>query len=164
MIGITAFDELATSAGNEFSSHGWTLVRYSPESAAWEETVVNQCKHVTREKRFTAATDGDFACDVCIMTALADTELEAVLRLPCNFENRVLPQDDSRYSEGHIVNNGRKIRIVAVAAAEMGNPASAILMTKVWPLATTSCIMSGICAGIDASVGDLAVAEIRVAL
>lgn len=160
VVGITGFSDLAAAATPEFTAHGWALLSYSPESAVWEEALATHCQHIYSYKSRIDATSGGHAADICLLTALADTELEAVRNLPCDFKTVIHPRDQARYFEGQIRGEGRSLRVVATSAVEMGNAAIAAAASKAVALYRPKvCVMVGICAGIEASIGDLAVAD-----
>ncbi|MCL4207655.1 MAG: hypothetical protein KJ000_34665 [Pirellulaceae bacterium] len=160
IIGVTAFEEIAREAVEEFRLHGWVLVTYAPEGGSWHEAIVNQCLHVTTCKKRILEERVQPDVDVCIITALFDTELEAVLDLPYDWETVAVPGDDTRYSMGVTQGGGRSIDVVACACPEMGNCAAAVTVHKTLQLYRPRlCILAGICAGISAEVGDVAVAE-----
>ena len=91
---------------------------------------------------------------------LSDIELEAVFDVFVGLTTFALPGDEARYAEGLIDVGGRAIRVVACAAPEMGNSAAAMISTKVISkFRPHVSFMAGVCAGIDANIGDIAVAE-----
>ncbi|VTS06150.1 phosphorylase family protein [Tuwongella immobilis] len=160
VVGVTAYPELAASALSEFSAHGWALLTYSPESSVWENALANHCQHIYSYKAKLDSASKAHGADICIVTALSETELEAVSKLPCGFKTVTHPLDQSRYFEGQISSTGRPLRIVATAASEMGNAATAVTASKVIALFRPKvCFLVGICAGIDADIGDLAIAD-----
>lgn len=161
IIGLTAFSELAANSQAAFHSHGWALVQYSPESSDWEGSVVNQCRHIKEVKRRIQQRRDESRADLCIVTALSDIELQAVFRAFPALSSTVIEGDSSRYAEGTVDCGSRTLRLVACACPEMGNAASASLTTKmIWEFNPKVILLVGICAGISAEIGDIAVAEV----
>jgi nucleoside phosphorylase/CheY-like chemotaxis protein len=160
IVGITGFTELVSEALAEFATYGWALLTYSPESSRWEEALANQCKHIYAYKERTRCSEQAYLSDVCLITAMADTELEAVLRLPYAFKTVPHPADQLRYSEGTIQCGSQSLRVIATAASEVGNAAAAAVVAKAATLFRPKvCILVGICAGIEAEVGDIVVCD-----
>lgn len=160
IVGLTAFEDLATTSTPVFQEHGWALVTYSVESSEWERSLVNQCQHVCSCKRRILAEGAASRYDVCIVTALSETELEAVLRLPYCWTTKVFEGDDTRYETGAIETTNGKLSVLACSCPEMGNSAAAMMAAKiVLQFRPKMIILSGICAGIAAKIGDIAIAE-----
>lgn len=160
IIGVTAFTDLAESSLAEFRKHGWALLEYSHDSVSWEDAIVNQSKHITECKKRIQNEFVQNQSDVCIVTALPEIELEAVLSLPATFRSFADPGDETRYSEATFDFQGRPLRVVACSAREMGNASSAALASKIlMKFRPRICFLAGICAGIDAEIGDIVVAE-----
>jgi nucleoside phosphorylase len=160
IVGVTAFSDLAEGALSEFRKHGWALLEYSHDSTSWEEAIVNQCKHITECKARIESHATASRADICIITAIHNVELQAVLDLPLGFTSFADAGDETRYSQGTLTAPDRPLRVVVCAATEMGNPSSAVLTTKVLSkFRPRVCVMAGICAGIDAEIGDIAIAE-----
>lgn len=159
IIGVTAYDALVVSAAREFQLHGWALVTYSPEKTDWQQAIIHKCLHVTEYKSAVARIH-EARVDVCFLTALYDTEMEAVLDLPCFDGASVVAENGLRLSKGTIVEGMRRLSVIACAAPEMGNAASAAVASKMlMKYRPRMCLMTGICAGIAAQIGDIAVAE-----
>lgn len=160
VIGITGYEELFRAASPDFTSFGWALLTYSPESSSWEQSLATQCQHVYSYKSRLDGISKSHLVDVCLLTARADTELEAIHNLPCAFRTVTEPFDQTRYLEGKIDGGKRSLRVIAASAAEMGNAAMATLTSKMMSLYRPRvCILAGICAGIDAEIGDIVVGD-----
>lgn len=160
IVGLTAFADLAVVSTPSFQEHGWALVTYSAESSNWETSLVNQCQHICSSKRRILAEGAGAKYDVCILTALSETELEAVLRLPYDWATKNFERDDTRYEVGSINVEGRRISVLACACPEMGNSAAAVMASKmVLKFRPKVVVLCGICAGIAARIGDIAIAE-----
>jgi nucleoside phosphorylase len=105
--------------------------------------------------------------DLAILCALEDIELKAVLRLPWHWEPYAEfdSTDGSSYYVGRVTNkHGQILRVLAVAAPQMGMPAMAVLAMKVIEhfrpiyLATTG-IAAAVKKAPDINFGDVLFAE-----
>lgn len=111
------------------------------------------------EKAIVEDSLNDENIDVAIITALYDTEFEAVKRLPCNFRNYPVPDDATNYYIGKI---DKKVVLIATDD-KMGIAASAYLTTKIIAkFSPKYVIMAGIAAGVkdeEKNFGDIMVAR-----
>lgn len=159
VIGVTSFEGLADDATDLFRQHGWTLLRYSDSSSAWEESLTQLCSHLFAVKQRLSRSQL-IDIDVMVLTALADVELEAVLRLPWGFVEETVPNDTLHIHRGIIRGSGREMSAVACACPEMGNPSSAFTVVRLLKAFRPRMLfLGGIAGGIDAAIGDIAVAE-----
>jgi NADH/NAD ratio-sensing transcriptional regulator Rex len=97
-----------------------------------------------------------------IITALFDRELEAILKLPCNWKEFNIKNDSTIYYKGIIEKNNISLNIIAAACSRMGMSASASLTTKICMTFKPKYIfMTGITAGIEGKCkfGDILVAD-----
>ena len=160
VVGITGYPDLVAEAAATFAEHGWAMLTYAANSSKWEESLANQCKHVWSYRERLLASASSHLCDAVIVTALAEPELDAVRQRPCKFETHANPLDTARYYKGTIAHGRGELSVVAVSAPEVGNAASAVVTSKaICMFRPKACVLVGICAGIDAQIGDLAVAE-----
>ena len=160
IIGLTAFDALAQQFDKEFESEPWQMLRYDAKSDLWKGQLTNLLTHIlaTESSGERLWTDMDLA----ILTALKRVELDAVLRLPAEWVAKTFPNDDTVYHIGVFRRKGKRLRVLAAGAIEMGIAASASLATKVIERFRPRCVaMAGIAAGIvnGAGFGDILVAD-----
>jgi nucleoside phosphorylase len=100
--------------------------------------------------------------DLCIVTALPDPELSAVLKLDWDWKVRETIHDGSVYYEGRYQNKGVAKSVFAVAAPRMGMAAAAIATLKlIYTFRPRYLSMVGIMAGIkgECNIGDVIVAD-----
>lgn len=158
LVGVTAFESLAERNLSEFHSQGWALVKFEASSTQWEQTVATQCRHVLEvQSRYRNHRGSEF--DACICTALADPELKAFSD-HFGAKPHSVAGDAARYSVIDLDANGRSRRIVLAAAPEMGVAGMAVLTTKLLEkFRPKVAMLTGICAGIRADIGDIVIAE-----
>jgi len=158
ILGVTAHVDLIITAGAEFGIEAWEVLHCDPATAEWEDVIRNKAIHVSAQT--VAAHQREHECDVAIITALKDVEFEAVRRLPCSWQQMPVASDDSVYYVGQISGDGRKVKVVAAAAIEMGIAASTALAMKVIQrFRPRYLFMAGIAAGIGGNPGDILVAD-----
>jgi len=158
LVGVTAFDSLANKNLSEFHSHGWAIVKYDASSTGWEQTVAMQCRHVLEVKaRYSRANAGEF--QACICTALAEPELRAFAD-HFGATHHASHGDSTRYASVNVEAAGKCCRIVLAAAPEMGVAGMSYLATKMLlQFQPKVALLTGICAGIRAEIGDIVIAE-----
>ena len=102
-------------------------------------------------------------CDIAILTALPNSEQEAVLRLPCDWEEKSVFGDCNKYYRGTITTSlNEKKSIITTCCPRMGIASSAVTATKIiQKYKPKFIIMVGIAAGIKGKVniGDILVAD-----
>lgn len=158
LLGMTAFEELAEQALKEFLQHGWAMLSYAIESTNWEDVIVQKCQHVLQIKSQLAKPSSHV--DACILTALSDTELDAVMRLPWTHSTVGSNGEWGRMEVGTLRVGARELNLIACSCFEVGNAASAMTATAILErFRPRLLIMTGVCAGIDAEIGDLVVAS-----
>jgi nucleoside phosphorylase len=162
IVGLTAFENIFDEAGSVFEKELWSLVFYDPSSQTWIDMIQAKCRHILASNN--AQSDRpEFGCDFCIVTALQDPELDAVLNLPWDWHVAASNNDPTTYHHGAFATKtGLRRTAIAARAPSMGMPAAAILATKMALIhRPRSIIMTGICAGdaTDTQLGDVIVAN-----
>lgn len=164
IIGVTAFEDLVGEFGPDFEEQLWSIAHYSDNSDRWIAQLGAKIRHISASKRSRRFSDGvTYGTDLAIVTALADVEHEAVLKLPCDWQPLRLPHDETRYSTGTFSSrDGMDRTIIASTAPRMGMPAAAVLASKmIQQFRPRVLIMVGICAGRSGriNIGDIIVAD-----
>jgi nucleoside phosphorylase len=160
IVGLTAYDDTAQLAEGRFRSEAFGLVRYDPSSQEWEETLSRKVEHIIASK--TGETKAEFDVDLCVLTALDDPELNAVLALDWKWQQRRFDGDGTVYHEGSTIGLKVSVRVVAASAARMGLVASAVLATKMtMRFRPRYLAMVGIAAGVKdkVEIGDVLAAD-----
>lgn len=158
IIGLTAYGELHEAHAESFRQDLWYLVRYDDKSTEWERSIGAVLVHILETK--SESSRGEYDYDLAIITALHRIELESVLALPGGWRLHTAPEDATIYHVGEFNREGRRLRVVAAAATEMGMPAATALSMKLIQRFTPRYIaMTGIAAGVKGQFGDVLVAD-----
>ena len=160
IVGLTAYSEAADRAESTFRDSTWTLLETSEISDDWLETIGRCVDYVSAE--IAHVEEVQHGCDLLVLTALP-SELDAVHRLPWNWEPAE-PADDTNFAtRGHFVVDGRRFSVVSAHADRMGMVSTAVLASKLIAIYRPKiCGMPGICAGVPsrAALGDVIFADI----
>lgn len=156
VVGVTAHAELLSTLSLEFNQRGWSLLSYKRDDDAWALGLDNVLSAIAGRR-----DRGNIEADVCIVTALADPELSAVLALPYHWTQPELLDDMTFVSRGTVDSGGRELRVVASSAPRMGLVSASLLTYKLLSLCNPSIVvMTGICGGFkkEVSIGDAVLA------
>lgn len=162
IVAVTAFDEILLNTRENFERSGVLLVKYDAGDPDWKRTLRSIVARMLEEIESRADVGAEFRSDACVVCALADPELAAMLNLPYDWHELAHAGDPCSYWEGTVVLNGQKRRVIAAAASEMGQAASAVMASKMIEIFRPRMIaMVGIAAGIPGRVelGDVVVAD-----
>jgi nucleoside phosphorylase len=154
VVGITSHADSFAECEVFFKEHGWQLFLGADDTDKLTAMFTTQKAHVSSDHN---------VIDVLIVTALARTELQAVLNLPMNWSQFTLRGDATRYWRGSFVTVSGEVRsIIAVNCPTMGMPAaSAVTAAVCQKFHPKVIVMTGIAAGIAGKVelGDILVAS-----
>lgn len=160
VIGITAKDDIFPDAERQMKMLSWTLCLYDPTSDEWKSVLKEKVDHSLRAK--SAQSFSVEKADIVLVTALRHTEFDAVLALPLNWKELVVPNDNTSYYRGELKSKFGTLKVVAASALRMGMPSASALATKMAMTFEPKLIaMLGICAGKKGTVGlgDVIVAD-----
>lgn len=144
VIGITSKDGAFEEAEKELKALSWTLCKFDSGSEAWKQELREKVAHTLRCKKLGSKK----SYDIALITALRETEFEAVLALPCSWRELSLEDDSTVYFEGEIKTQSGVLSIIAAAALRMGMPSAAALASKMTIQFRPKILaMVGICAG-----------------
>lgn len=159
ILGMTGFGELFQKFDAQFASEGWQLVHFDDSSRQWSESLTNLLIHIASAGGEMSVRKG-FDFDLAIVTALKPVELEAVLRLDAGWTETLRVGDGTIYHVGEFERDGKRLKVVAAAAFEMGMAAAACLSMKVIEHFRPRWLgMAGIAAGVGLEFGDIVVAD-----
>ncbi len=163
IVGMTAHDDGAVAAEEEFSSPLWKLVRFSYRDNLWKNPLCAAVQYLIEKNTPPYSSDGaTFHTDLAIFVALEDEELSSIKNLDANWVERKIPHDHTRYFEGYFQNSYGKISVVVAAAPKMGLPTAATISTKLIAAYRPRIVaIAGICAGVREKVdlGDILIAD-----
>lgn len=164
IIGITAHLELKEQYKKDFNESGWLLIHYSIINNEWKNQINNKVKYIIEEKKSCIINEEiKYNYDLAIITALRNTELDAVLNIKeANWTILTVKNDPTVYYEGIFRNENKSLKVIAASAVNMGMPSSAVLATKViYNFTPKNLVMVGIAAGIkgESNFGDILIAD-----
>ncbi|GAA5508445.1 hypothetical protein [Novipirellula caenicola] len=161
VVGITAFEDLASRDVKDFREQGWALIQYEADSAAWESTIANHCRQIAEIQKRYASSEVDHV-DVCICTALAEPELRACKDI-FSVKLKSVEKCGRNFDLYELIVGERKVSVCLASASEMGIASIASLTTQlICNFRPSVCLLLGICAGIRSEIGDLVIAESSV--
>ena len=161
-VGLTAYPDIYENAAAEFGNELWSVIYYDRSSEEWLEQLLSKARHILVSE--TAQQQSlEYKCELCIVTALSDPELDSILRLNWGWKRLGPGTDATIYHEGQFTRlSGEQGRVIAARAPGMGMAAAAVLATKMAMQFRPRClVMCGICAGQKSEVqlGDVIVAN-----
>jgi len=160
IVGLTAYDDVRDSATSRFAEDLWSVLQYDPGSEAWAEQLKRKLRHILVARR--TGSPNDRRSDLCVVVALPDPELKAVLALPWSWEVHEELNDGTIYHRGYYMNDGSQRVVYAAATMRMGMTAAAVLATKMMSVFRPRYVaMTGITAGIKGccELGDVIAAD-----
>ncbi len=160
VVGLTAFTEVLESAGRRFAEDLWLVIQYDPTEDTWAQQLQRKVKYLLLVKRADPLPVHESY--MCIVTALASPELEAVLNIDWNWQELEFSNDPTVYHRGTVLKNQSPQSIVAASASRMGMTAAAILSMKmINHFRPRYLAIVGILAGVGgrSSLGDIIAAD-----
>jgi nucleoside phosphorylase len=160
IVGLTAYEDTARLAEGRFRDDAFGLLRYDPTSQEWEDTIRRKVEHIVASK--VLEEEIGFNVDLCVLTALEDPELSALLDLGWGWQAKRFDGDGTVYHEGSTTGLNGTVRIIAAAAPRMGLVASAVLASKMtMRFRPRYLAMIGIAAGVKdkVEIGDILAAD-----
>jgi nucleoside phosphorylase/CheY-like chemotaxis protein len=161
IIGITSFDDAFIGALSSFHERLHHILKYSETETDWEQILTSRVNHIIASKK-NLTTVKSFESLMCVLCALEQPELTALLSLDWSWNQTNIPFDDSIYYTGEITKDGNQHTIISAAASRMGMPAtSALAMKMITTFLPKYIAMTGITAGIKGKTqhGDIVVAD-----
>jgi nucleoside phosphorylase/CheY-like chemotaxis protein len=161
IIGITAYSDIAERVSPIFADYAWTVLHVEESSDEWTDTLKHCFRYALEgEGRVSARAS---QTDICIVSALADPEQRAVLKLPWSW-SAARPLDDCTFvSRGSFSSGSESYSVLSTSAPRMGSVATAVVAAKLIELCRPKfLVMSGICAGYrsETSLGDPIFADV----
>lgn len=165
IMGITADRSIIGDASKEFEERTWYILDYAADNDGWRRRAINCVQYLQRIKVGPAeiAPNQTHQVDLAIICALAEPELEEVLKLSWNWSEAKPISDAIFIHEGYIeTTDGQRITVCAMAAPRMGMVSTALhsagIISLLRPHLLTMC---GICAGVKGKtdIGDVILAE-----
>lgn len=151
IVGLTAYEDLKEVADPHFKERLWTIILYDETSDDWLVSIEQCIRYIC--DAFNQAQLPSYQCDLCIITALQSPEMDAIHKLPWNWEP-VSPLDDVTFiRKGGFSSGGSNFSTISAVAPRMGMVAAALLTAKIIEKCKPRFIvMTGICAGVTGKV------------
>jgi nucleoside phosphorylase/CheY-like chemotaxis protein len=163
VIGITQYDSTISQFEVFFKEYLIWLIFYDKRSTEWEVLLQKKLSYLESVRAIGEIDIGQYGVDVAILTALNDPELDAVLRLPFDWQRKRIVGDHQLYYAGVMMTEkGRDVTVICASSDMMGMPAASALAMKMCiqfkPRLLTMC---GIMAGIrgEVHIGDVIVSD-----
>lgn len=144
----------------EANKRGVSICRFNNLNINWK-TYLGGRFHLAANRSKKEKTSNPHA-DIAILTALGNPELDAVLELPYEWQQKRFQDDPSGYYFGKKNTPSRSFTIVAASTRRKGMPAtSAMAMKMIERFRPKLIVMLGICAGIKykVNIGDIIIAN-----
>lgn len=161
IVGFSAYQEYIDEIQSIQSAGAMVFHRFDESSDEWIEGILNAARFCIQQQKNIAASAID-SVDVCIITALYDPELRAVLNLPWNWKEPEPIDSATMIRRGSFLSNGNTYSVIAANASRMGMVASTAIATKLIACCKPRfVVMSGICAGVrgKTNYGDILLAN-----
>lgn len=156
IVGLTAYSALYTNSLPRFNDELWSLIYFDPTSEEWSDLLSRKVRYI--EVSLKASSIPTYRTDLCVIAALQDPELKALLQLRWDWRDLSIDGDATLYHEGQYDGNQGERRVIAAHAPQIGMVATAILATKmIHCFAPRYLVMVGICAGVRGvcNLGDI---------
>lgn len=161
IIGFSAYQKYIEEIQSIQSAGSMVFYRFDESSEEWLEGILNAARFCLQQQKNTTPFDFD-SVDLCIITALYDPELKAVLNLPWNWKEPEPIDSATMIRRGSFSSNGAVYSVIAASASRMGMVASTAIATKLIAYCKPRfVVMSGICAGVrgKTNYGDILLAN-----
>lgn len=161
IVGLTAFADIMDTASVRFGKDLWLTLFYDPASETWIDALQRKVNHILQARQ-SIHVKGDYKTYLCIVTAIRNPELRAILQLPWSWQTLEIPNDGTVYYRGEFHREGVKHEVIAASAARMGMPAASVLSMKMLALFSPKYVaVGGILAGARevCGIGDIIVAD-----
>ena len=159
IVGFSAYQEYINEFQTLQSAATMVFHLFEDGTEDWLVGIVNAAKFCLQKE---AAADCEITVDVCILTALFDPELKAVLSLPWNWSDPEPVDSTTMIRRGSFFSRGKSYSVAAASAPRMGMVASTAMATKLVSLCKPRfVVMAGICAGVrgKTNYGDMLLAN-----
>ncbi|HBT3263133.1 hypothetical protein OW909_25940 [Klebsiella pneumoniae] len=144
----------------ESAKRGTSLCKFDSQNDTWKLFITGKLNLIINRRRVSLITTPN--ADIAIITALGYPELDAVLKLPYNWQRKRFSDDPTGYNFGVKNTNGVKLNVVAASSMRKGmSSSSALAMKMVERFKPKVLVMLGICAGVQGKVniGDVIIAD-----
>lgn len=128
VIGLTEHDTSMELVEEYFENNLFSLIKFDRTSLKWVEQIKNKLSYIKSLKE--NPQSDSYIFDVGFVCALSSPELSEVLKLEANWVKQIFANDNLIYYIGRILVEDQYLRVVAVAANQMGLSAAAVTTMK----------------------------------
>lgn len=128
VVGLTAFSDVRDRVGPRFAEDLWDVILYDPSSTAWAEQLQRKVRYIQVAGQ--PGVSKSYETDLCVVTALSQPELSALLDLPWDWSTFEIPGEGTVFKKGRFRSASREHTVVAATASRMGMTACAVLASK----------------------------------
>lgn len=160
MVGFSAYLSYIEEIQDLQSCGSMIFYHYDEVKDDWLAGIVNCVKYLITDKG--KSKHEIEPVDLCIITALYDPELCAVLDLPWGWGQSEPLDHSTMIRRGQFVSDGKRFTVIAAHALKMGMVSATVLATKIITLCRPRfLVMPGICAGVrgKTNIGDVILAN-----
>ena len=160
IIGLTAYADVAASVRPVFADHLWTVIHFDEISDSWQRPIFHCLQYLRRLE--TNEGQQDKPVDVCILTALQQPEMTALIELPWDWDSPKPIDECTFVREGSFQSEGKTFSVLASVAPKMGMvPMSTLASKLIIRFKPRIIALCGICAGVRSRVnlGDVVCAN-----
>ncbi|MCH5470512.1 MULTISPECIES: response regulator [Bacillus] len=160
VIGLTEHDTSMELVEEYFENNLFSLIKFDRTSLKWVEQIKNKLSYIKSLKE--NPQSDSYIFDVGFVCALSSPELSEVLKLEANWVKQIFANDNLIYYIGRILVEDQYLRVVAVAANQMGLSAAAVTTMKMINLFRPKLmIMPGIMGGVksEVNIGDVVISD-----
>jgi nucleoside phosphorylase/CheY-like chemotaxis protein len=162
IVGLTAYPDILEVAQPHFAENLLHIIFYDPTSEEWIEQLQRKLRHIELAER-SSPESLEYRTHLCIVTALHDPELTAILKLNWSWTMFELPNDGTVYYRGHFSRGGETREVIAATMARMGMISAAVLSMKMIAAFRPKYLaIAGILAGVrdQCELGDIVAADL----
>ncbi|PFI96862.1 hypothetical protein COI88_27930 [Bacillus cereus] len=160
VIGLTEHDSSMQLVEEYFGNNLFSLIKFDRTSLKWVEQIKNKLLYIKSLKE--NPQTNNYIFDVGFVCALSSPELSEVLKIEANWVKQSFEYDNLIYHIGGIFVEDRYLKVVAVAANQMGLSAAAVTTMKMINLFRPRVmIMPGIMGGVksEVNIGDVVISD-----
>ncbi|TQR17452.1 response regulator [Psychrobacillus soli] len=160
VIGLTEYDSSMQLVEQYFGDNLFSLIKYDRTSLKWVEQIKNKLSYIKSIKE--SSQTNLYIFDVGFVCALSSPELSEVLKIEANWVKQSFEDDNLIYYIGSIFAEEQHLKVVVVAANQMGLSAAAVTTMKMINLFRPRLmIMPGIMGGVksEVNIGDVVISD-----
>jgi CheY-like chemotaxis protein len=97
VVGLTAFTNVRDKVGPRFAEDLWDVILYDASSTVWSEQLQRKIRYI--QMALQPGVVSDYETDLCVLTALPNPELAALLDLPWDWTSLEIPGEGTVFKK-----------------------------------------------------------------